>query len=108
MPIIKETRVNPTTLSLAIAMTALAAGPALATPANDAFNSFKQVCGDTHGDYAAVSAAAAGGAGWKPSQILADSLPNVTISDRLTRTMTLGDVTLMLAATTGANPAGIS
>ena len=68
------------------AVLAVAAGPAAASPA---FDAFRQVCGDTHGDFAAVKAALAG-PGWRPTEVKPSTMPGVTVVESVARTEVAG------------------
>jgi len=82
-----------------------AAAPALAAPDNaKAFAAFVKVCGDTHGDYSAISTAADAN-GWKTTQVKADAFPGVTVADSLSRDTSAGGSALTLYAWRGAKGA---
>jgi hypothetical protein len=102
---IKETRVTLLRMTLAAAAATALAAPAAAATADDTFNAFKQVCGDTHADYAAAVSAAQK-SGWKTTDAMADTMKGVTITDKAARTRTITDQTLLLFATRGTAKAG--
>ncbi len=94
-------RIGP---SLAAALVAFAA-PAFAAPDSaKAFAAVVQVCGDTHGDYSAISAAAEAN-GWKTTQVKADAFPGVTVAESLSRDTSAGGAALTLYAWRGAKGA---
>ncbi|MGH7746736.1 MAG: hypothetical protein ACREQ5_18570 [Candidatus Dormibacteria bacterium] len=102
---------------ISIAPTILAAGllaaalglPAAAAPAgaaaDAAFDAFQKVCGDTHADYGQV-AAASNVEGWRDSDVLAQTMPGVSITDKLARTKSLDGGQATLFATRGVTKAG--
>lgn len=87
------------TAAAALSLTA-AAGQAFASPSDDAFNDFRTVCGAAGTDFPAVIAAADAGA-WKPTQITADTMPNVSITDKQARDKKIGADNLALFVTRG-------
>ena len=91
----REGRREPSRL-LAIAGL-LAAGPAAASPA---FDAFRQVCGDTHGDFAAVKAAVAG-PGWKATEVKAATMQGVTVVESVARAEVVGRAKVTLYAWRG-------
>lgn len=86
--------------ALAAAALAAIASPVLASDADNTFNAFRQVCGDTRADYAS-SLAAAGQNGWRNTDVMGNSMPNVTVVEKAARTKSLGDASLMLSLTHG-------
>jgi hypothetical protein len=95
--------VNNTKLILAaLSASAVAsmATPALAGPSEDAFASFQQVCTATGSEFGAAIAAA-DSAGWKAAQVTADTMPNVSVTDKQARDKTIGNDNLTLFATRG-------
>jgi hypothetical protein len=92
--------VNLIRISLAASLLAAMAAPASAAQADDAFKAFKQVCGDTRADYAAVLAAASQN-GWKNTDIMGSTMPGVAIADKAARIKTAGDASLILSVTRG-------
>ncbi len=83
----------------ALSMTA-AAGQAFASPSDDAFNAFRAICGTAGTDFPAVVAAADAG-GWKATQITADTMPNVSVTDKQARDKKVGEANLALFVTRG-------
>jgi hypothetical protein len=79
------------------AVLAATAGPAAASPA---FDAFRQVCGDTHGDFAAVKAAVAG-PGWKPTEVKAATMQGVTVVESVARAEVAGRSKVTLYAWRG-------
>ncbi len=89
---------NPTKIALAAALIAATATPAFAAVGDGAFDAFRQVCGDTNADYAAV-VAASGGEGWKTADIAAPAMGGVTFTDQMSRTkIASGDEVTLIAA----------
>jgi hypothetical protein len=101
--------VNPTQIAIAAAFLTATAAPAFAAVGDGAFDAFKQACGDTNADYAAVVAASSG-EGWKTADIAAPAMPKVTLSDQMSRTkIAAGDeVTLIAAQGNTANAIHVS
>jgi len=102
---IKETRVTLLRMTLAAAAATALAAPAAAATADDTFNAFKLVCGDTHADYAAA-VTAAGKNSWKQTNVMADTMKGVTVLEKAARTRSVNDQTLMLFVTRGTAKAG--
>jgi hypothetical protein len=74
---------------------------ASAAPQTDpAFDAFRKYCGDTGADFtAAVKAADADG--WKDTQVIADTLPGVSVTQKAARTTGAGPDALRLLITSG-------
>jgi hypothetical protein len=68
------------------ALLVAAAGPVAASPA---FDAFRQVCGDTHGDFTAVKAAVAS-TEWRPTEVKPATMAGVTVTESLARTEVAG------------------
>ena len=96
---LEETRVNLIKISLAAAFCA-AASSVVASPAEDTFNAFRHVCGDTHADYAAA-VSAAGQSGWKASDASGAGMPGVAIIEKTALTKSAGNAALILSVTRG-------
>jgi hypothetical protein len=96
----KETRVNLIKISLAATVLCAAAPPAMASPAEDTFNAFRHVCGDTHADYAAA-VSAAGQSGWKSSDASGSGMPGMTVIEKTALTKSAGNAALILSLTRG-------
>jgi hypothetical protein len=89
------------TLSLAAAVLAGAATPALANDSDIAFNSFNKVCGATAAEYPAV-VAAADGDGWQNTPVIGDnSMPKVSVTDKAARKKVVGAQNLVLVTSRG-------
>ena len=86
----------------AVAVGALAV-PVLAAPpaAQGAFDAFARVCGETHADYAAVTAAL-DTQGWKAAEVKAATLQGVTVSDHIGRALRVSGTDLTVFAWRGA------
>src|SRR5258706_12307882 len=96
---LEETRVNLIKISLAAAFCA-AASSVVASPAEDTFNAFRHVCGDTHADYAAA-VSTAGQSGWKSSDASGAGMPGVTVIEKAALTKSAGAAALILSAPHG-------
>ncbi|HEX7758394.1 MAG TPA: hypothetical protein VF459_02750 [Caulobacteraceae bacterium] len=88
-----------TTCLAAAALTALA-GPALAGASEDAFASFRSICGDTAADFPGV-VKAADAANWQPDTQEVTSMDGVVVSDKLSRKKKSGDAAMELTASHG-------
>lgn len=86
--------------SLAAAAVTAIALPAFAEGGEQAFGAFRQLCVDTKADYPAVVAGIDAG-GWKATEILADTMKGVSITDKTSRTKTVGDSSLTIFAWRG-------
>ena len=84
---------------VALSLAALA-GPALAGPSETAFENFRAVCGATAAEFPAV-VTAADGSGWKNTQIVTDTMPGVSITDKQARHKPVAGDTLALFVTRG-------
>lgn len=71
-----------------------------AARAEPAFDAFKQLCIDTSGEYRAVLSAADAN-GWQPVEVAVPEMKGVVVSDKLTRSRTLGGGDATLSAWTG-------
>src|SRR5215471_10179097 len=92
---------KPLTLVAGAAALACAAAPAFAGPA---FDAFRKVCGDSHGDFAAIKAAAEGG-GWTPTEVAPSTMEGVTVTESLARQTAAGGTKLTLFAWQGSKGA---
>jgi hypothetical protein len=81
-------------LAAAVASLAL---PAAASPA---FDAFRQVCGDSHGDFAAIRTALAA-PGWAPADVLPNSMEGVTPTEGVARVRKVGDQQITIYAWIG-------
>jgi hypothetical protein len=72
---------------LAAAVLLAAASPVAASPA---FDSFKKVCGDTHGDFNAVKIAVNAG-GWAPTEVHPATMEGVAVTESLARAATVAN-----------------
>ena len=81
---------------LAFPLSAFAAG----TGDDPAFDAFRKLCGDTAADYAAVVKAAAAD-GWHDTEVIADDLPGVSVTDKAARAKGDGQAEVRLRATRG-------
>jgi hypothetical protein len=75
-----------------------AAAPVAASPA---FDGFRTVCGETHGDFAAVKAAVDAGH-WAPTEVQPSTMEGVTVTESLAREAVAGDAKMTLFAWHGA------
>jgi len=82
--------------ALAVALFALP-GVAAAAPA---FDAFRQICGDTRADYAAVVTAANAG-GWAAADVKAEMMEGVVVSAQVSRSKTVAGDKLVLQTWTG-------
>jgi len=90
---------NRSTRALAgVAIAISLASPAFASPA---FDAFRKVCGDTHGDFSATKAAADAGH-WVPTEVAPNTMEGVTIDESLARQITVGPARLTLFAWHGS------
>ena len=88
-------------LSMAAALLTAIAAPAFANNSDDAFNSFKTVCGGTAAEYADVVAASQSD-GWKVAQVQGtNAMPGVSVTDKATRSKSVSESALMLFASRG-------
>ncbi|HXV00365.1 MAG TPA: hypothetical protein VG166_07695 [Caulobacteraceae bacterium] len=85
----------------AAVLVAAAAGPAAASPA---FEAFRQVCADSHADFAAAKTALATGA-WRPAEVHAATMQGVTVAESVTRAEAAGPVKLTAFAWHGTKGA---
>lgn len=90
----------PIKTAIAASLLAAVAAPALAAGGQPAFDAFDTVCGATHADYPAV-VAAADAHGWKATQVKADTLPGVSVTDSVSRDNSAGGAALTLFAWQG-------
>jgi hypothetical protein len=86
---------------VAIAAVAALAFPAAALAADDtALDAFQKICGNTGNDYPeAVKAADADG--WHDTEVIADTMKNVSITDKASRAKGEGDTEVRLMVTRG-------
>ena len=81
-------------LAAAVASLAL---PAASSPA---FDTFRQVCGDNHTDFASIKAALAA-PGWAPADVLPNSMEGVTPTEGVARVRTVGSQQITVYAWIG-------
>ena len=86
------------------AMAALLAGMALPAAASPAFDGFRAVCGDSHMDFAAIKSAVDAGH-WVPTEVTPNSMPGVTVTESVARTVNAGGAKLTLFAWHGTKGA---
>jgi len=98
--------VNPITLSLIAAAAISLAAPVCAAGEDQAFGAFRALCADTAADYPAVVAKADAG-GWKPAEIVAETMKGVSVTDKTSRTQAVGDAVLTLFAWRGVTPTNV-
>ncbi len=95
-------------ISLTAALAIALGAPAASAAVGDAtFDAFQKACGDTHGDYVAVSAAATAD-DWKPSALTAPPMSGVTFSGQLSRVKTADGGQITLIAAQGKTGSGIN
>ena len=90
---------------VAVACAALAA-PAGAVTSDQAFGAFRGLCADTGADYVAV-VAAANAADWKPTEILADTMKGVSVTDKVSRAKVFDDGSLTVFAWRGLTASNV-
>jgi hypothetical protein len=83
-----------------IALAAALGAFALPAAASPAFDTFRQVCGDNHADFAAIKAALAG-PGWKPTDVLPNNMEGVTPTEGMARARLVGDQQITIYAWIG-------
>lgn len=76
----------------------LVANPALASPV---FDAFRKVCGDSHGDFAAIKAAADAGH-WVPTEVAPNTMEGVTVAESVARQVAVGGTKMTLFAWRGS------
>ena len=76
------------------------------SPRRRFFDAFKQACGDTNADFAAVEAAS-NGEGWTASDVTAPPMGGVTFTDQRSRTKLAGGDEITLIAAQGHTGNGI-
>ena len=91
----------PIKTAIAASLLAAVAAPALAASSQTAFDAFATVCGATHADYPAV-VAAADAQRWKATQVKADTLPGVSVTESVSRDSSAGGAAVTLFAWHGA------
>ena len=84
-------------LAYAMIAASLVASPALASPA---FDSFRQVCGDTHADFTAIKIALSGAA-WTPTDAAPMTMEGVTVTESVARQANFGGEKVTVDAWTG-------
>ncbi len=90
---------NRSTAALAgAALATFAASPALASPV---FDAFRNVCGDSHGDFAAIKAGADAGH-WVPTEVAPNTMEGVTVAESVARQITVGGAKMTLFAWRGS------
>lgn len=85
--------------AVALALSPLAAAPAFAGAAEDAFASFHDFCG-AQGDYQ-TALGKADAAGWKALAFSSDTMAGVKITDKASRNKLAGDEAMALSVTRG-------
>ena len=73
---------------------------AFAADNDPAFDAFTKLCGDTGADYAAV-VKAADADGWHDTEVIADDLPGVSVTDKAARVKGDGQAEVRLRVTSG-------
>ena len=88
--------------SFAIAAVAALAVPmsAAAATADPAFDAFQSICWNTGGDYVAAVKAADDG-GWKDTDVVVDSEPGLSVTDKAAREKAVGDARLTVLVSRG-------
>jgi len=86
---------------IAAACVAFLALPAAASPA---FDAFRQACGDNHTDFAAIKTALAGSA-WTPADVQPTNMENVTLTESIARTASVGGARVTVFAWEGTKGA---
>jgi len=98
--------VNWIATSLVAAACAAIAAPAGAVTSDQAFDAFRHLCADTGDDYAAVVAAADAG-DWKPTEILANTMKGVSVTDKISRIKVFSDGSLTIFAWRGLTASNV-
>jgi hypothetical protein len=65
------------------------------------FDAFRNVCGDSHGDFAAIKAAADAGH-WVPTEVAPNTMEGVTVAESVARQITVGGAKMTLFAWRGS------
>ncbi len=83
----------------------LMSAPVSAATSEPSFDAFAHICASTHVDYASVAKLADAG-GWKPTDVKADTMDGIAVSERVSRQNTTGKSDLTLFAWQGKSKSG--